>query len=230
MAGNKTRTNRLTNTDTGRGLWPPAGGRRRCDVAKAMAFAMAARGQGGTHGTIFRTLSGREQETHCVSPDPARWCGKNPRSPHNAGQRLPRRGRSARRGRGGRWPGALAPGWREATLRRGKGDGLCHGSGGRMGQPSVPSLGGNKETHRVSPASAGRRGQDHRTPHNDRPAPVPACAGRGNGPGQTAQGARRRKSSCVPFRIPCGRHFFSCLQQRTSRSPPRQPVAQRRQT
>jgi len=71
MAGNKADTKPLTNTDTGRGLWPPAGGRRRCGVAKAMAFANGAAGRGnarhhppprraftcgflfGAHGTIL---------------------------------------------------------------------------------------------------------------------------------------------------------------------------------
>ena len=39
------------------------------------------------------------------------------------GQRPTRRGRSARRGRGGRWPGALAPGRRVARAPHGRGDG-----------------------------------------------------------------------------------------------------------
>jgi hypothetical protein len=39
------------------------------------------------------------------------------------GQRPTWRGRSARRGRGGRWPGALAPGRRVAQAPHGRGDG-----------------------------------------------------------------------------------------------------------
>jgi hypothetical protein len=39
------------------------------------------------------------------------------------GQRPTRRGRSARRWRGGRWPGALAPGGKFACAPRGRGDG-----------------------------------------------------------------------------------------------------------
>jgi hypothetical protein len=46
------------------------------------------------------------------------------RSPkRNEGQRPTRRGRSARRWRGGRWPGALAPAWRVAPMPHGRGDG-----------------------------------------------------------------------------------------------------------
>jgi hypothetical protein len=46
------------------------------------------------------------------------------RSPkRNKGQRPTRRVRSARRWRGGRWPGALAPGWRVAPMPHGRGDG-----------------------------------------------------------------------------------------------------------
>jgi hypothetical protein len=41
----------------------------------------------------------------------------------NEGQRPTRRGRSARRGRGGRWPGALAPGGCAARAPHGRGDG-----------------------------------------------------------------------------------------------------------
>jgi hypothetical protein len=41
----------------------------------------------------------------------------------NAGQRPARRGRSARRGRGGRWPGALAPGGLVAQAPHGRGNG-----------------------------------------------------------------------------------------------------------
>jgi hypothetical protein len=45
-------------------------------------------------------------------PPPARdGAPQTGRSRNNAGQRPTRRARSARRGRGGRWPGALAPGW-----------------------------------------------------------------------------------------------------------------------
>ena len=41
----------------------------------------------------------------------------------NEGQRPTRRGRCARRGRGGRWPGALAPGGKFAPASHGRGDG-----------------------------------------------------------------------------------------------------------
>ncbi len=47
----------------------------------------------------------------------------------NEGQRPARRGRSARRGRGGRWPGALAPGRRVAHAPHGRGDGPGQSSG-----------------------------------------------------------------------------------------------------
>ena len=39
MAGNKASTKRLTNTDTGRGLWPPAGVLHAHRMAGAMAPA-----------------------------------------------------------------------------------------------------------------------------------------------------------------------------------------------
>ena len=47
----------------------------------------------------------------------------------NEGQRPARRGRSARHGRGGRWPGALAPGGCAARAARGRGDGPGQSSG-----------------------------------------------------------------------------------------------------
>jgi hypothetical protein len=53
----------------------------------------------------------------------------------NAGQRPTRRGRSARRGRGGRWPGALAPGGRAALAPRGRGDGPGQSIGSGDGVP-----------------------------------------------------------------------------------------------
>jgi len=65
-----------------------------------------------------------DQETHRVSPP-----GQRPRSRQdgldkcNEGQRPTRRVRSARRGRGGRWPVALATGWRAARAPHGRGDG-----------------------------------------------------------------------------------------------------------
>jgi hypothetical protein len=78
MAGNKTRTNRLTNTDTGRGLWPPAGGRRRCGVAKAMAFAKVA---GGRLEANVCPVSGREQGNALRFPRPCGTVRQKPSHP-----------------------------------------------------------------------------------------------------------------------------------------------------
>ena len=60
------------------------------------------------------------------------------RSPkRNEGQRPARRGRSARRWRGGRWPGALAPGWRVAPMPHGRGDGPGHNRRGMLSRFQV---------------------------------------------------------------------------------------------
>ena len=53
----------------------------------------------------------------------------------NEGQRPTRRARSARRGRGGRWPGALAPGGKFAPASHGRGDGPGQSSGSKEGVP-----------------------------------------------------------------------------------------------
>ena len=65
MAGNKTRTNRLTNTDTGRGLWPPAGKGQRGAVAGAMAPAIET-GERGLLGTS--TPGGNRKRTAFPTP------------------------------------------------------------------------------------------------------------------------------------------------------------------
>jgi hypothetical protein len=92
----------------GRGLWPPAG---------LGAAERCGRGDGPCQRdrasrSAQERPSGRDQETRPAFP---RLCGTvpcRPASPGTAeGQRPARRGRSARRGRVGRWPGALAPGW-----------------------------------------------------------------------------------------------------------------------
>jgi hypothetical protein len=109
----------------------------------------------------------RAGETHRVSPAPAERRGKDHRSLRNEGQHPSLRVRKRPHGRGVRWPGALAPGGRGATLRRGKGDGLCQGEGGRHGTTFRPVAGRGKDTHCVSPASAERRGRKRLTSYND---------------------------------------------------------------
>ncbi len=99
----------------GRGLWPPAGQGAAC---------RSGRGDGPCHGSggCCRPI-GRDQETRPAFPPPARdGALQTGRSGRDRGQRLTRRGRSARRGRGGRWPGALAPGWAKISeaLRQGQ--------------------------------------------------------------------------------------------------------------
>jgi hypothetical protein len=254
MAGNKTRTNRLTNTDTGRGLWPPAGGgaalrrgkgdglchggggkgdawnhlppRLRAGPRKRTAFppplrnsaaktvspsvtqasarpgggeARAVggagagrglwppaargvtespwqrrwplpwwRGAGGTLGFTFRPLSGREEGNATrVSPAPARRRGKDRLTQRNAGQRPTRRARSARQGRGGRWPGALAPGWRRGSVALWQRRWPLPWGGGTHGT-TFRLVAGREQGNatRVSPAPTERCGKDPRTPHN----------------------------------------------------------------
>jgi len=58
----------------GRGFWPPAGGGRRCGVAKVMAFATAV-GRGGTQGTTFRRAGLPHLEVFSVLTGPS--CDQN---------------------------------------------------------------------------------------------------------------------------------------------------------
>jgi hypothetical protein len=92
---------------------------------------------------------------------------------------------------------------------------LPWGRGGRwkcMAPSSAPSPGGNKETHRVSPAPAGRPRHDHRNPHNAglRPAqgrggrspggfgPRRSCGSHPAGPGRWPRPERARRAERSP--------------------------------
>jgi hypothetical protein len=105
----------------------PAGGKRPPGAGRAQAGGFgppAGQGSAGRcgrgdgpcqrhrafrHGQGHR-LSGREQETHAFPPPARNAAPKTGATGTNRGQRPTRRARSARRVRGGRWPGALAPG------------------------------------------------------------------------------------------------------------------------
>jgi len=94
----------------GRGLWPPAGP----DPGVALW-------QGRWPLPLQRLgcprPSGRDQETRPAFPRPRATVPCRLAAPGTTkGQRPTRRGRSARRGRVGRWPGALAPGWSRISV------------------------------------------------------------------------------------------------------------------
>ncbi len=104
--------------------------------------------------------------------------------PRNRGQRPTRRAGSARRGRGGRWPGALGP-------RLGK------GQRGAVAGAMAPAMeaggccrpfGREQETHSVSPARAERSPADRQVRDGQTPAPGPAGAKRPPGAGRALAG------------------------------------------
>jgi len=104
----------------GRGLWPPAGqgSAWRCGRGDGLCHC-SGEGPFASEGGIRKRIA---------FPPPARDGPLQPgRSGKDRGQRPTRRGRSARHGRGGRWPGALGP--RPVLIpawRCGRGDGPCH--------------------------------------------------------------------------------------------------------
>ncbi len=94
----------------------------RTSFANAVAHLSMTLQLGQTHDT--RNISSINSGTDRGGGRGGRGGGRGG-SGRGRGQRPTRRGRSARQGRGGRWPGALAPGWQGAAWRCGRGDGPC---------------------------------------------------------------------------------------------------------
>jgi hypothetical protein len=107
--------------------------------------------------------SGRDPETHRVSPAPAGQCHPDPGHPHH--KRQAPAGGGAGAGQGSAW-------------RCGRGDGPCHRSGvGGWDSDLPPPVRAGSGNACVSPARAERCHQDPCHPHQQRPAPDPAGAG-----------------------------------------------------
>jgi len=119
--------------------------------------------------------SGRGQETRPAFPRPRATLPCRPAGPGTTkGQRPIRRARSARRGRVGRWPGALAPGWSGISVALWQGRWPLPLQ--RCSPASTP--GGSGNATRVSPPARDGALQTGRSRHPDRPAPDPAGAKR----------------------------------------------------
>ncbi len=91
-------------------------------VAKAIAFAMCCgfcRGNRDGRPAVGRIRKRSAFPRPCATHPPETCPPETPQ-----GQRLPRRGRSARHGRGGRWPGLCGPAGTVDPASRGEGDGL----------------------------------------------------------------------------------------------------------
>jgi len=100
----------------GRGLWPPAGAGHSGSLWQRRWPLPWQRGLADC-GKTFWPIHGRDQETRPAFPPPVRdGPPQTGRFRNNAGQRPTRRAGSARRGRAGRWPGALAPGWSRISV------------------------------------------------------------------------------------------------------------------
>jgi hypothetical protein len=184
----------MGGSGAGRGLWPPAGG---------MSTWRCGRGDGPCQlsgdGT-FTSPNGVKKRT--AFP---RLCGTvpcRPAGPETAeGQRPTRRARSARRGRGGRWPGALAPGGPRVSVA------LWQGRWPLPERPGIPQCtgpplrGGTGNATRVSPARARRCPVDRQAReqpptgrlHAQRKAKAMA-------PARPRKAGTDRKLSCFPVR------------------------------
>jgi hypothetical protein len=180
------------------GRWPGALGPRRAwgqrgAVAGAMAPAMAA----GlvVRIQIVRALFGREKETHAFPP-PARNAATKARATRtNRGQRPTRRAGSARRWRGGSWPGALGP--RRARDQRGA---VAGAMAPAMATAQFrPPPGGNRKRTAFPPPARNAATKTRATRTNGRPAPDPAGGKRPPGAGRALAGGfgpRRAKGHC----------------------------------
>jgi hypothetical protein len=145
-------------------------------MAGAMAPALAT--------TQFRRRFGREQETHAFPPPVRNAATRTGATRTDRGQRPTRRARSARRWRGGRWPGALGPR-------------LARDQPGAVAGAMAPAIAAVKGLSLVRagagnalrfPARAGRCHEDHLHPHQQRPAPDPAGEKRPPGAGRALAG------------------------------------------
>jgi hypothetical protein len=181
-------TRRARSARQGRGgRWPGALDPRRAwgqcgAIAGAMAPAMAV-------GLVVRTLFfrpqfGWDQETHAFPPPARDAATKTHATRTNRGQRPTRRAGSARRGRGGRWPGALGP-------RRAKGQ--RDAMAGAMARAIAAAKGlsplraGPGNALRF-PARARRFPADRQVQAHRRPAPGPAGEKRPPGAGRALAG------------------------------------------
>jgi len=160
-------------------------------VAKAVAFARVT-------GHPRECPSGRDRETRPAFPLPAHAGAlQTGRSGKDSGQRPARRVQSARRGRGGHWPGAMAPGGTRISVVLWQ---------GRWPRPERPVI-------RENVRPDGNRKRDPRFPrpratvprsHAD---PGPPDRRRPPWRGWILDGACRR-GSVFPAIGPCGWHSF----------------------
>jgi len=169
-----------------RGFGPRLVKRQRCDVSEAMAPAIAA----VEVPAPLRAGPGNAARF----PRPRTTVPCRPVGPGTTkGQRPTRRVASARHGRGGRWPGALAPRLVLMPMQRcGRGDGPCHSSGDR----GFVSVGGIRKRSAFPPPSRDGALQTGRSGRNagQRPARRGRSARRGRGgrwPGAVAPGWSR---------------------------------------
>ena len=114
-------------TGAGRRLWPPAGLGATFRVAGAMAPANKTALEVPRCDLLppLRAGSGNALRfpARSETTDPP---GPLPPSATKASAR-PGGGKAPAKGRDGRWPGALAPGWPGGNVPLGRGDGPCHG-------------------------------------------------------------------------------------------------------
>jgi len=143
--------------------------------------------QRSDEGAVVSAGGNRKRDPRFPRP-----CGTVPRRPvgpgTTKGRRPTRRGRSARHGRGGRWPGALGP--RPGKDQPGAVAGAMAPAIEAVTLPS-PLRAGSGNATRVSPARAGRCPVDRQVREHRRPAPDPAGEKRPPGAGRALAGGLR---------------------------------------
>jgi hypothetical protein len=130
----------------------------------AEAGAMALSRETGLPGECH---SGRDQETNRVYPPLRDGALQAGRSGNTAGRHPTRRARSARRGRGGRWPGALAPGGPGPREPHGRGDGPCQNMRGLPRATSGNRRRAGREKNQTSGSAQDRPGHGNHAPRLD---------------------------------------------------------------
>jgi len=167
-------------------LGPRLGKRQRCDVAGAMAPAR----ETGHPEVRKNAIPGGTRKCDPRFPRPCGTVPCRPASPGTTkGQRPARRVQSARRGRGGRWPGALAPGWTRGSVAQWQGRWPLPERPGIPKCVRTPLRAGPGNATRVSPARARRCPGDRwvRAPRKASARPggckAPAVGGAGAGRG-----------------------------------------------
>jgi hypothetical protein len=113
-------------TGAGRGLWPPAGLGATFRVAGAMAPANKTAREVPRCDLLPPLRAGSGNALRFPRPLRDAHNRTIPPSVTKASAR-PGGGEAPAKGRDGRWPGALAPGWPGGNVPRGRGDGPCHG-------------------------------------------------------------------------------------------------------